>query len=536
MKEYCLGIQTNVWNALRYSVITLGLVPLAEKLWSRLHSRRTGERVIHGRTARLRQSRLAHWGLHQEVDEESRLSRFSAIVVCLLHIAGAILIESGSGSAQTYVWKDTFVSPSLRDHGGLRPKEVYFLDAGYISDMPDGIYDCIDIGPRNLEDFGLRVAKIPAFRSFPYNQIPMPRRNVDLVVRYYTSNSGAYIEMYDNGTARWFEYSVWVAMNFRYRVTLGYINDSTACKYVNRYFFECSESYENTDFVSDALASVTVRGINAAYPLLRQSNWRVNLVMNSTSILSPDRLGLFLRRSSIRSRQDVRLAAEEDAQTEWVRRGLPRRGLPRRGLPREKMPRKEDMILQLNIIGLTYGCSQSLVMPGSNLRKIRGLKVSNPTFFRPTTGNYTSTGEYSLLVWLEGKKTRLGAVTQVSNGYCCDVEEFRLCVRRKSSRNHEVAQYIRETSRYSTYQYYTKYLNFSVEGELRGTDALDIAIQDSVEMTRIDRWERYTKRSRRSEKARRFHRTWQGTFRTCPSCWKTNAGKVSGGQGRNHYN
>ncbi len=111
MKEYPLGMHTNSWNALRYFVITLALVPLAEMLWSHLHSRRTGAKVMQGRTAGLRQSRLAHWGLHQEVDEESRVSSLSAIVVCVLHIAGALLVEYGSGSVQNYVWKDAIVSP-----------------------------------------------------------------------------------------------------------------------------------------------------------------------------------------------------------------------------------------------------------------------------------------------------------------------------------------------------------------------------------------------------------------------------------------
>ncbi len=150
MKEYRLGMHTNAWNALRYSVITLAVVPSAEKSWSRFHSRRTCERVIRGRTARLRQTRLAHWGLHQEVDEESKLSRLSAIFVCMLHIAGALLVEYGSDSAETYLFKHALVSPSLTGHGGLRPNGVYFVDAGHIWGKPDGLSECIDVGPRNL--------------------------------------------------------------------------------------------------------------------------------------------------------------------------------------------------------------------------------------------------------------------------------------------------------------------------------------------------------------------------------------------------
>ncbi len=50
------------------------------------------------------------------------------------------------------------------------------------------------------------------------------------------------------------------------------------------------------------------------------------------------------------------------------------------------------------------------------------------------------------VVWLVGNKMRLGAVTQESDGYCSDVDGVRLCVRRKSSRKHEVARYFRVTS------------------------------------------------------------------------------------------
>ncbi len=149
---------------------------------------------------RLRQSRLAHWGLHQEVDEESRLSRLSAIVVCLLHIAGALLLEYGSGSTQTHLWKDATVSPSIRDDGGLRPNVAYFFDAGYIIGKPDGFSECIDVGQRNLEEFGLRVVNISASRSVTFGHIPEPRRN-DLKVRYFIPNSGGYLKVYDNGTA-----------------------------------------------------------------------------------------------------------------------------------------------------------------------------------------------------------------------------------------------------------------------------------------------------------------------------------------------
>ncbi len=205
MKECHLGMHTNAWNALRYFVITLAVVPLAEYLWSRLHSRRTGARVIQGRTACLRRSRLAHWGLHQEVDEESRLRRVFAILVCMLHIAGALLVEYGSGSVQTYSWKDATVSSFLREHRGLRPNGVYFLEAGFILGKPDGIATYIAVGIRNLEDFGLRVLKISAFRLVPITQFPKPS-NADFKMRYSIPNSGKIMEMYDNGTARWFGY------------------------------------------------------------------------------------------------------------------------------------------------------------------------------------------------------------------------------------------------------------------------------------------------------------------------------------------
>ncbi len=147
------------------------------------------------------------------------------------------------------------------------------------------------------------------------------------------------------------------------------------------------------------------------------------------------------------------------------------------------MPTGNDLLLYLNIKGLAGGCSHSHAMPASNFRKLSGLRASKHAFFLRDAGNYTffgtgkytSIGEYSPVVWLDGNRTLLGTVAQVSNGFCSDVYSNRLCVRRKSNRNHEVARYHRLTSGYSTY--YTKTYNFSVEGELSNTDALEIAIQ-----------------------------------------------------------
>ncbi len=132
MKEYSLHILTNVWNFLRYLLFTLALVPVSEKLWALAHSRRTAERVLHGRTARLRQSQLAYWGLHQEIDEESRMSRVALYAVCVLHIAGALLLQFGTASKESFMMQNAVLSRSLRDEGGLQENGVYFIDASNI--------------------------------------------------------------------------------------------------------------------------------------------------------------------------------------------------------------------------------------------------------------------------------------------------------------------------------------------------------------------------------------------------------------------
>ncbi len=121
-------------------------------------------------------------------------------------------------------------------------------------------------------------------------------------------------------------------------------------------------------------------------------------------------------------------------------------------------------------------------MPASNFRKLSGLKVSNPMFFPVPTIDYYLIGEYSLLAWLIGNKTRLGAVSHGRSGYCSDIANLRLCVRSEKSRKHEVALYFRLRAKHKSF--FHKKFDFSVEGELSDTDALDIAIQGTVEITR----------------------------------------------------
>ncbi len=211
--------------------------------------------------------------------------------------------------------------------------------------------------------------------------------------------------------------------------------------------------------MSDVLASVAVLGTVRANDLLRQNNWRVNLFLNSVSVRPPF---------------GVRFKAEKDAETEWVRRGM----------PCEKMPISTGMHLHLNIKGLEDGCSHRHAMPVSNFQELNGLRVSKHTYFPRDTGKYTSIGEYSPVVWLTGNRILLGAVTQVSKGYCSYVHGHRLCVRSKSNRKHDVARYERVISEYSTL--YTKTYNFSVLGELSNTDALEIAVQGHVAMMTAD--------------------------------------------------
>ncbi len=121
------------------------------------------------------------------------------------------------------------MSPSLRDHGGLHPNAVHFLDVGHIWGKPGGLSECIDVGPRNLDEFGLRVANISTFRSVPFSQLPEPKRNVDFKVRYTVPNSGVHIEMFDNGTAQWFQEVRWVTLTSKHRVLFAFVNE-TACK------------------------------------------------------------------------------------------------------------------------------------------------------------------------------------------------------------------------------------------------------------------------------------------------------------------
>ncbi len=138
MREYSLNISTSLWNAFRYALFTLILVPAAQKLWALAHSRRTGERVLHGRTARLLQSKLAYWALRQESDKESRLIRIATIAVCVLYIAGELTLEYGTGSKENFAMRNAVLLQSVRDDGGLKDNGVYFIDAGLVFGKPYG--------------------------------------------------------------------------------------------------------------------------------------------------------------------------------------------------------------------------------------------------------------------------------------------------------------------------------------------------------------------------------------------------------------
>ncbi len=86
-----------------------------------------------------------------------------------------------------------------------------------------------------------------------------------------------------------------------YRVLLGLVNETAACKYVTPYVFECFRSNENTDFASGILAGVALLSAVRANQLLGQKNRKVSLVLNSFSIRPPF---------------GVRFRAEKDAETE----------------------------------------------------------------------------------------------------------------------------------------------------------------------------------------------------------------------------
>ncbi len=211
------------------------------------------------------------------------------------------------------------------------------------------------------------------------------------------------------------------------------------------------------------LGAIAVKGMIQANALFRRSNLKVSLVLGRASFSS--HLG-----------QDCK------ALTKWARHGM----------LRGQIPLKEFMYLRLNISGLKNGCNRSHAMPASNLRKLTGLKVSKPMFFSSPSPQNTSTRAYNLGIWLIGNKMSLGAVSQGSSGYCSHWVQYglgqygrgqySLCVRRESSQHHEVAKYVQ----LKNLSYVSKIFNFSVEGALSDTDALDIAIQSNVEMARKD--------------------------------------------------
>ena len=257
MKEYRLGIHTNAWNACRYILITLVLLPLAEMLWARVHSKRTGARLRRGYTARLAQSKLAYWGLHQEIDENSRVSRVLVIAIFVLHVAGTLLLEYGSGSEKTYDLRDAVVSRTFRDDGQLRANVVYFFDAGYIFGKPYGSTECVDGGPRSLSDFGLVARVIPRLKVLSNREIRIPQGTVHQKAEYGLRSSVRLFQMYEEGSARWYGYNNKTSWNAPSDHITVFVNETVSCWIRFNGFFECTENngkIEHAQLLSDALA------------------------------------------------------------------------------------------------------------------------------------------------------------------------------------------------------------------------------------------------------------------------------------------
>ncbi len=80
----------------------------------------------------------------------------------------------------------------------------YFLDAGHIWGKPDGLSECIDVGPRNLGRLGLRIAKSLLFDPFPTTKF-LTGEALDFKALYTIPHSGVRFYLFDNGTAGWFE-------------------------------------------------------------------------------------------------------------------------------------------------------------------------------------------------------------------------------------------------------------------------------------------------------------------------------------------
>ena len=159
MKDYPFHMDTYAWNAIRYILITLTFVPIAEALWARAHARWTGLRIQQGHTVQLRRSRLGYWGLHQEVDHRSTESKILAILICIFHISGSLFLEYGSSSRSVSVWKTALISPSFPDGWKYSSDAVYFMNAGYIYVDYFSERRCIDGAPKIFPTLQLSCEK-----------------------------------------------------------------------------------------------------------------------------------------------------------------------------------------------------------------------------------------------------------------------------------------------------------------------------------------------------------------------------------------
>ncbi len=176
---------------------------------------------------------------------------------------------------------------------------------------------------------------------------------------------------------------------------------------------------------------------------------------------------VFVRGGLNRSRR-----AEFNAQTAWIRRGM----------PAEEIPRQEGTVLGFNMKLLQGGCKHKHPIPVSALHKLESLKFLKQNI--PLT-KHVWRGDHNLLIWIAENAIALGTLTQARNEHCCILSDYRLCVSNIARAKHEVALYLNHRL-LGFPDMYTKMYNYSVQGTLRKMDVLELAVQANLELMRRD--------------------------------------------------
>eukprot|EP00171_Calliarthron_tuberculosum_P019304 IDg19304t1 len=97
------GIQVNLFNALKFILITLLLAPLLEWCIAKYRSRAWTHELRSGKTIQLSRGRLGPWALHNEFNAGSRRARLLNVLLAAAFVSIGLIVELGFSAEKAFV-------------------------------------------------------------------------------------------------------------------------------------------------------------------------------------------------------------------------------------------------------------------------------------------------------------------------------------------------------------------------------------------------------------------------------------------------